>query len=297
MRKSCNVLFLTTATALWGLSIVSQALGNAYMGPFTFNVARFVVGAVALSPCLIFIARREKTNGRPSPLAGRRTLFGGGVLTGVVFFWSISLQQIGLLSVPAGKALFINSLYMVFVPVVNFFRGRRSGGWVWLGVILAAAGMYLLCVKDSFHLTRGELICLGSACGYTFHILCIDRYSPRVDCFYYTAVQFAVVALISSAMMLKFETPDLNDILLGWKPVCFSGIIAGCVAYTLQALGQRNFDPAIASLLLSMETVYGLIGSWIILGQILTPREISGCVLMFCAVILAQMPFKKTQTA
>ncbi len=292
MRKSSNVIFLTTATLLWGLSVVSQTIGNSYMGPFTFNVARFSVSVLAMIPCLLFIVRYEKLKGRQPITDSRALIFGGGI-SGVAFFLSISLQQVGLVTVPAGKAIFITSLYMIFIPVVNFFRGRRANGWVWAGVFLAVTGMYFLCVNGSFSMTRGELLCLGCAFGYTAHILLIDHYSPRVNAFFYTEIQFLVVAILSFLPMILFESPEISAIIRGWQPLCYSGIVAGCAAYTLQAIGQRNFDPAVASLLLSMETVYAAVGAWIILGQAMNAREIVGCVMMFCAVILAQLPLKK----
>ncbi len=294
MRKSSNVIFLTSSTLLWGLSVVSQTIGNSYMGPFTFNVARFSVSVLAMIPCLLFIVRYEKSKGRP-PIADRRALIFGGVISGIAFFLSISLQQVGLVTVPAGKAIFITSLYMIFVPVINFFRGRRTSGWVWAGAGLAAAGMYVLCVSGSFSMTRGELICLGCSFGYTAHILCIDYFSPRVNVFFYTEIQFVIVVILSIFPMILFESPEISAVIRGWQPLCYSGIVAGCAAYTLEAIGQRNFDPAVAALFLSMETVYAAIGAWLILGQAMSAREITGCVMMFCAVILTQMPLKKIE--
>lgn len=290
MKKRWNVLCLSLATLCWGLSIVSQALGNNFMGPYAFNTARFTVGVIAMIPCLAFIAARARAEGRPSPAADRPLLLKAGIITGTALFLSINFQQIGLLTVPAGKAVFICALYMLMVPAVNFFRGRPAGIWLWLGIAAAVAGMYLLCMEDSFSFSKGELICLASAAGYTFHIMCLDHYTPRLDVFFFTTVQFAVVAVLSAVMMFLFENPSLSGIISGWAPVCYSGIISGSVAYSLQALGQKNFDPSAAALLLSMETVYGTLGAWLILGERMTPLEVTGCLLMFGAVFLSQMP-------
>lgn len=290
MKKRMNLLCLSLATLCWGLSIVSQALGNNFMGPYAFNTARFTIGAFAMIPLLVFIAHRAKLRGLPSPAANLPLLLKGGTVTGAALFLSINLQQIGLLTVPAGKAVFISALYMLMVPAVSFFRGKPAGVRLWLGIAMAVAGMYLLCMQDSLSLSGGELICLGSAVGYTLQIMCLDHYSPRLDVFFYTAVQFVVVAVLSAAMMFLFEEPSLTAVIRGWAPVCYSGIIAGSVAYSLQALGQRNFDPTAAALVLSMETVYGTIGAWLILDERMQPREIWGCVLMFAAVLLSQMP-------
>ncbi len=283
MKRGFNVLCLTLATAAWGLSIVSQAVGGRYMRPFTFNAARFVVGTAALLPCLFAF--------RPPLGAGsRRDLLAGGALCGAALFCCINLQQSALNFVPAGNAIFICSLYMVLVPAVKRLLGVRASPAIWPAVALACAGMWLLSAAGGLSLSRGELLCLGCAAGYTCHILLLERYAPRVDCFALTAAQFAVVAALSSLGMFAFEDPSAAAVAAGWKPVLYSGVVAGAFAYSMQALGQRDYDASAASLLLSAETVFGAVGAWIVLDQAMSPREIAGCVLVFAAVLLAQLP-------
>ena len=287
MKRGFNVLCLSLATAFWGLSVVSQAVGSRTMRPFTFNTARSVVSVAALLPCL-WLFGSYKTFSRT-----RRDLLTGGALCGFALFVCINLQQASLHYVPAGNAIFICSLYMVMVPVVKFFCGARGSLALWLAVVLACAGMWLLSVAGGLTLSFGELLCLACAAGYTCHLLLLERYTPRADCFALTTVQFAVVAVLSCVFMFLFETPEWPAVVAGWRAVLFSGIVSGAIAYSLQALGQRNFDVSAASLIFSLETVFGATGAWLILGQKMTGREILGCVLVLTAVLLAQIPDAK----
>jgi len=285
MKGGKNVLCLTLATAFWGLSIVSQAVGGRFMGPFTFNAARFVISVAALVPALVFF--------RPQIAPNARQLLRGGALCGAALFFCINLQQASLLYVPAGNAIFICSLYMVMVPAVKALTGSRGSAALWLAVALACAGMWLLSSAGSVSLSRGEALCLACAAGYTCHILLLDRYSPRVDPVALTFVQFAVVATLSGLGMAAFEQPQMSAVAAGWKPLLYSGVISGSVAYSLQAVGQRNYDASAASLILSMETVFGALGAWLILGQRMSPRELCGCALVLAAVLLTQVPQKR----
>ena len=287
MKRGFNILCLSLATAFWGLSVVSQAVGSRTMRPFTFNTARSVVSVAALLPCL-WLFGSYKTFSRT-----RRDLLTGGALCGFALFVCINLQQASLHYVPAGNAIFICSLYMVMVPVVKFFCGARGSLALWLAVVLACAGMWLLSAAGGLTLSFGELLCLACAAGYTCHLLLLERYTPRADCFALTTVQFAVVAVLSCVFMFLFETPEWPAVVAGWRAVLFSGIVSGAIAYSLQALGQRNFDVSTASLIFSLETVFGATGAWLILGQKMTGREILGCVLVLTAVLLAQIPDAK----
>lgn len=287
MNRGFNVLCLSLATAFWGLSIVSQAVGNRYMQPFTFNAVRFVISVAALVPALIvFRSLRDFA-------AQKHDLLRGGVLCGAALFFCINLQQAALQYVPAGNAIFICSLYMVLVPVVKYLTGTHGSPALWLAVALACAGMWLLSAAGGLSLSFGEGLCLACAAGYTCHILLLERYAPAVDCFALTTVQFAVVAALSALGMTLLESPDWNAVLSGWRPLLYSGVISGSVAYSLQALGQRGYDASAASLILSMETVFGAVGAWLILGEAMNSREISGCVLVLIAVLLTQLPARK----
>lgn len=288
MKRGFNALCLVSATALWGLSIVSQAIGGRTMQPFTFNAVRFVISVAAMLPAAAFSCSRSRA-ARPWHDA-----LTGGVACGAALFVCINLQQASLLYMPAGNAIFICSLYMVFVPVVKFFLGTRGSPVLWAAVAAACAGMWLLSAAGGLSLSTGECLCLGCAAGYTCHILLLERFTPRTDCFALSTIQFAVVAVLSALCMALFDTPAWGAIVRGWRPLLYSAVVSGALAYTLQALGQRDYDASAASLILSAETVFGAVGAWLILGQKMNAREIAGCALILAAVLLAQLPSRKS---
>ena len=279
-----SVLLLLTAM-IWGSALVAQSVSMDLIGPFTFQCVRSILGALVLLPVIAVFSRGKK---EPTP-EERRTQWVGGVLCGCAFFVAGSLQQIGLCYTSAGKTGFITALYIVLVPCIGIFFHRRVGWNVWLGVLLAAAGLYLLCVTEAFTVGTGDLLVFISAFAFAVHILIIDHFSPKTDGVKLSCMQFAVNAVLSGICMFLFEEPAMGAILDCWLPIGYTGILSCGVAYTLQIIGQKDTDPTVASLLLSLESVFSALCGWLLLHEGLSGRELIGCALMFSAIILAQL--------
>lgn len=192
-----------------------------------------------------------------------------------------------------GKAGFLTALYIVIVPVLGVFLGRRPGLKVWAGVVLALVGAYLLSVKGGEGIATGDLLVIASAVVFSLHILVVDFVPAGVDGVKLSCVQFLVAGLLATVLALLFESFTFSDILAAWVPLLYTGIISSGVGYTLQILGQRTVNPTVASLILSLESVFAVLAGWVLLGQPLSPRELVGCALVFAAVVLAQLPQKK----
>ena len=280
-------LLLLLTSMIWGAAFVAQSAGMDYIGPFTFNGLRMLMGAAVLLPFLL-----KRRTGAHTNASERKMLLRGGILCGVALFVGSTLQQIGIVDTTAGKAGFITAMYVVLVPVMGVFVGHKQPWLVWLGVALSAVGMYFLCVHESLSLNRGDLMVLAGAVGFSFHILLIDRYSAHVDGVKLSCLQFFVAGVLGLVFMFLFETPQISQIFAAWLPLLYAGVFSCGVAYTLQILGQRDTDPTIASMILCLEAVFSVVFSWLLLGERLSAREIFGCVLIFAAILLAQLKGK-----
>ncbi len=290
MKKSTlrsSLLLLLTAV-IWGVAFVAQSAGMDHVGPFTFNAVRSVIGGFVLIPCIWFLNR-----GRPKQQTqSRRDLVLGGVLCGVFLAVASSFQQFGIQYTTVGKAGFITALYILLVPLLGMLFGKKAGWRVWLAVAIATGGMYLLCVKEGFSVAFGDLLVMTCALLFAVHILIIDHFSPRVDGVKMSCIQFFTCGAICAVGMLLFERPSPAQILAAWLPILYAGVMSCGVAYTLQIVGQRDTDPTVASLILSLESVVSVLAGWALLHQALSRRELFGCALVFCAIILAQLPGK-----
>ena len=280
-------LLLLLTSMIWGAAFVAQSAGMDYIGPFTFNGLRMLMGAAVLLPFLL-----KRRTGAHTNASERKMLLRGGILCGVALFVGSTLQQIGIVDTTAGKAGFITAMYVVLVPVMGVFVGHKQPWLVWLGVALSAVGMYFLCVHESLSLNRGDLMVLAGAVGFSFHILLIDRYSAHVDGVKLSCLQFFVAGVLGLVFMFLFETPQISQIFAAWLPLLYAGVFSCGVAYTLQILGQRDTDPTIASMILCLEAVFSVVFSWFLLGERLSALEIFGCVLIFAAILLAQLKGK-----
>ena len=276
---------------IWGIAFVAQSDGMNYVGPFTFNCIRMVIGGLVLIPC-IFILERMKGSRTEKKVerTNKKYMFIGGILCGIALGAAAALQQIGIQYTTVGKAGFITAMYIIIVPVLGIFFRRKAGVRVWISVIIAVAGLYLLCMSGSLKLGRGDLLVLLCALVFSVHILLIDYFSPKTDGVKMSCIQFLTAGLISAVPMLLFEKPAVSDITAAWLPILYAGVLSCGVAYTLQVIAQKDADPTVASLVLSLESVFSVLAGWVILGQVLSGREILGCVLMFAAIILAQLP-------
>lgn len=284
---------LILAAMIWGSAFVAQTVGMEYVGPFTLQACRCLLGALVLLPVIALMNRSKGRAAVPASPQYKKDLWIAGVLCGVILFVASSLQQFGLLYTTAGKSGFITALYVVLVPVFSLILGKKAPLTVWIGVTMAAVALYLLCVNERFTIGRGELLTLACALGFSFHILVIGHFSGRVDGVKLSCIQFFVSGLLGLVCMFLFEKPNWTSILKCWLPICYAGILSCGVAYTFQILAQKNTKPTIASLLLSLESVFAVLSGAVLLHERLAFKEYLGCALMFGAIVLAQLPDRK----
>ena len=285
-----NLLLVLTAF-IWGVAFVAQTVGMDYVGPFTFGFTRYILGGCVLIPVILF---RDRISGI-SETEDKRTLLIGGTCCGIALFVGSTLQQFGILYTTAGKAGFITALYIVIVPFLGIFMGKMAGKRLWVSVFLVAAGMYFLCINEEFRIGRGELLVFLCAFAFAGHILVIDHFSEKVNGVKMSCVQFFVCGILSAVGMLLFETPSAAAVTGAWIPILYAGVMSSGVAYTLQIVAQKDTDPTVASLIMSLESVFAVLAGWVLLGQKLSLKEILGCVLAFAGIILAQLPEKNNQ--
>jgi len=292
-------LLLILTALIWGSAFVAQSVSTDFIGTFTFNFLRSVLAAIVLFP-VIYIsdkikARDNKAKGVAVSASDRaksnKTLIIAGMICGVILFFAMAFQQEGLKYTSAGKAAFITTLYIVFVPLISIFIGKKPGISVCVGVCAAALGTYLLCVGESFAIGLGDLLVFCCALCYSAHILVVDRFVAGIDGVKLSFVQFMTVAVLSLVPMFCFETPDFTAISNAWLPVAYTGIMSSGVAYTLQIVAQKYTPVSVAPLIMSLESVFAAIFGALMLHERLSDREIVGCVLIFLAVILAQTTF------
>jgi drug/metabolite transporter (DMT)-like permease len=239
-----------------------------------------------------FFDRRGIDNRRPRNASQRKYLIMAGCISGVLLCAASAAQQIGIAYTTASKAGFITALYVVIVPLLSIFLKQRPTGQIWFCVLLALVGMYLLCMTGSFSVALGDLLVMVCAFGYSIHILVIDRFSPLVDGVRMSCIQFFTAGVLGIIPML-LEQPSLSGIFAGAMPILYAGVLSSGVAYTLQVVAQKDTDPTVATLIMSLESVISMLAGWVILGQALSPRELGGCALVFAAIIVAQLPERK----
>lgn len=297
-----NILLVLTAL-IWGVAFVAQSVGMEYVGPFTFTCVRNILGGFFLIPCIYFMQNSKKKAAiqtadithPPSDAApqNKKDLIRGGILCGIALCFASMLQQYGISYTTVGKAGFITSLYIVIVPILGIFLKKKPRLLIWFSVILAVFGLYLLCMTGNFTISTGDFLVLLCAIVFSIHILLIDHFSPKADGVKMSCIQFLTAGILSGAGMLILEKPALSSILAAWMPLLYAGILSCGVGYTLQIIGQKRTDPTVASLILSLESVFSVLAGWILLGQTLNNREMLGCAFVFIGIILAQLPQKE----
>ena len=301
MNKTKNTFLLLLTAFIWGIAFVAQSVGMDYVGPLTFNASRFIIGAIFLIPCIAFLDKlKEKENQAackniPAAPQNKKVLITGGICCGIAIAAASTLQQYGIAYTTVGKAGFITALYIVIVPILGIFLKRKPRLIIWFSVLLALVGLYFLCMTDSLSFSKGDTLVLLCAFVFSLHIMIIDHFSPMVDGVRMSCIQFAVAGVLCGIPALIFEHPTFSSLIAAWAPILYAGILSCGVAYTLQIVAQKNYDPTVASLLLSLESVFSVLAGWVILHQALSPREIFGCVLVFIAIILVQLPTPKTK--
>ena len=287
-------IMLLIAALIWGTAFVAQRAGVDILHPCTYNGVRNFVGCLALMPIIAIMNFRNKKSGthvKENP----KTLFIGGLVCGIILFTASTLQTIALVDADEGKAGFMTALYLIIVPIIGVFLGKRVRPIVWICVILATVGLYFLCVKEgtSFAFDKSELLLLGCAFVFALHILVIDYFSPKVNGVKLSFLQFFVVGIISLVYIIAVDKPQISDIVKCAGPILYAGVMSSGVAYTLQIIGQKGADPAVASIIMSLESFFALLAGIIVSGNEPTARALIGCAFMMVATILVELPAKK----
>ena len=283
-------LCLLLCTTIWGFAFIAQSVGMDKIGPFTFQAVRCALAVLFLIPCS-FLMELKSCNVQESAKKWKNpTLWKVGLICGCALFVATSLQQVGLVYTDAGKAGFLTAMYIVWVPVLGIFLGKNPPFTIVFSVVMAVIGLYLLSCVGVTQINKGDLFITGCALAFAVQITCIDRIAGELDGLRLNCVQALVVTVLSIPFVLMTETVDWGNVLACWKPLCFAGILSMGVAYTMQVVGQRSLEPTAASLIMSLESVFAVLGGWWLLGETMTTWEITGCVLVFAAVILSQLP-------
>ena len=287
-----NLTLLITAF-VWGVAFVAQTVGNV-VGPFTFQASRYILGGLVLLPVIFITDAIAKKNGTYKK-SDKKMLLKGGIICGLFLCISTGFQQVGLNYTTVGKAGFITALYVIIVPIMGIFVKKKVSPRIWFCTAISVVGLYLLCMTDKvFSLSTGDILIFCCAIGCAFHIMVIDRYIPYVNGIKLSCIQFFVAGIISIPLSI-FEQPTVEGIMSAWLPIAYAGFISSGVGYTLQIIGQKYTKPAIASMLMSLESVFAVLAAAVLLNQIPSMRESVGCIVMFVAIIIAQLPEKEVK--
>lgn len=312
-KKMRGNLMLILTAFIWGSSFVAQKSGMDLIGPLAFNGIRTLIGGIVLIPAIMFLknwkVKKALQAGETAAEVSEedrkkenRLLIIGGICCGIALLVASNLQQIGIFYTTAGKAGFITALYVVLVPICGLFIGKKVRPVIWLCVLASAVGLYLLCMpaEGGFgHINKGDLLIMLCALCFTGHILVIDYFSPKVDGVKLSCIQFFVAGILSIILMfpldpaLGFDLPSFSTLIDSWLPVLYAGVLSCGVAYTLQIVAQADTDPTVASMILCLESVFAVIAGMIILGESMSLREIAGCLIMFAAIVVSQLPAKE----
>mgnify|MGYP000786650082 CR=1 FL=1 len=313
-HKLRNTFFLFLTAMIWGAAFVAQSVSMDYIGPFTFICLRSVIGGLFLIPVIIVLdgIRRKSQNESANVVSSENTLHNiemdiekeekqrlswknkqlieGGIVCGILLFFANCFQQTGIQYTTVGKAGFITTFYIIIVPLIGLFFKKYGGIRTWIGVVIALAGLYFLCITQKLTIQRGDALILCCSVLYAGQILAIDHYNPFVDGVKMSCIQFLTGGVLGAVFMFLFENPSVAMILSAAGPILYTGIMSTGVGYTLQIVGQKGLNPTVAALILSLESVFSALSGYVFLHQVLTTRELIGCVLMFIAIVLAQLP-------
>ena len=313
-HKLRNTFFLFLTAMIWGAAFVAQSVSMDYIGPFTFFFLRSVIGGLFLIPVIIVLdgIRRKSQNESANVVSSENTLHNiemdiekeekqrlswknkqlieGGIVCGILLFFANCFQQTGIQYTTVGKAGFITTFYIIIVPLIGLFFKKYCGILTWIGVVIALAGLYFLCITQKLTIQRGDALILCCSVLYAGQILAIDHYNPFVDGVKMSCIQFLTGGVLGAVFMFLFENPSVAMILSAAGPILYTGIMSTGVGYTLQIVGQKGLNPTVAALILSLESVFSALSGYVFLHQVLTTRELIGCVLMFIAIVLAQLP-------
>ncbi|MCH5266411.1 MAG: DMT family transporter [Lachnospiraceae bacterium] len=300
-KKGRNSLLLVLTAFIWGIAFVAQSTGGDAVGPYTFNCIRSIIGGIVLVPVIKLLDGLHLTKKKPVSSEDWKLLLTGGIACGIALSVASNLQQMGIyMGSSAGNAGFLTACYMLIVPVLGLFLKKKCGWNVWLGIVIAVGGLYLLCIHGAFSIRFSDILLLLCALSFAVHILVIDHFAIQVDGVRMSCIQFIVSGVLSAIPMFFVDmkhsvsgiaawAPALTEP-SAWIPILYAGVLSCGVAYTLQIIGQQGVNPTVASLIMSLESVFSVLAGWVLLGEKLSGREILGCVLIFGAVVLAQVP-------
>ena len=283
-------LMLLITSLIWGTAFVAQSEGMNYVEPFTYNAMRTLLGGVVLIPVIILFRFLDKRNGKEKTDCSLKNTVIGGICCGIILFIASSFQQSGIAQTTAGKAGFVTALYIVIVPLIGIFLHKKMPLRMWLFIAIALAGFWLLCIKQDIGISSGDLLVFFGAISFAVHITVIDHFNEKnTDGVLMSCIQFFTAGLLMLICMFIFEKPAVSNIVGAGGTILYAGIMSCGVAYTLQILGQKHTNPTLATMLMSLESVFAALSGWLILGEKLSTKEFFGCVLIFAAVILAQL--------
>lgn len=294
MKKQFRgTIYLLLATILWGSTFVAQSVGMDYIGPFTFQASRCFLGSVALLP-IIAVSDHFKKDGKnffsrwSDPKLWKACLF-----CGIPMFIATSLQQMGIVDTDAGKSAFLTTMYIVFVPILGIFLKRKPSKWIPVSVVLSVIGLYCLSCVGVTRIGKGDLLLIGCAFVFAVQIICVGIFAPQVDCLRLNCLDALLCAVLSAVFMGFAETPTWQAIRDCWLSIAYAGVLSMAVGYSLQNVGQKYLESSAASLLMSLESVFAVLSGALILHERMSVWETVGCILVFAAVILSQLPDKK----
>ena len=301
MAKKMRILgpiMLVSAAMIWGLSFVAQKQGMEYVEGFTFNGIRSLLGAIVLIPFIVIRAVKNPVKLSPAEKEqSRRDNLKGILIVGLMLCIGSNLQQFAFNYIEPGRVGFITALYMLIVPLISFIvYKKKQPVTTWIGVILGVVGLYMICMggSTSSSLGKGDILALLCSFAFALHIIVIDKFAAKIDCVVLSCGQFFVTGVISCILMFIFESPNIQSIMQAAVPILYAGIMSCGCAFTFQVIGQKYTDPTISSMLLCLESVFSVIFSFIILGERMASVEYIGCAVMFVAIIIAQLPARKS---
>jgi drug/metabolite transporter (DMT)-like permease len=278
------IIMLWLTAAIWGFAFVAQRAGMEFIGPFTFNGIRFLLGSASLLPLIFWMKFKQK-----SPSAKQKNILRGGLLAGIVLFIGASLQQAGMVYTTAGKAGFITGFYVILVPLIGIFIGQHITRILWMGAFIALAGLYLLTINGPFILQYGDLLILLSAFFWAMHVQIINKLVDTHSALPLSAFQFAVCGILSLITAFTFETITIATIIQAAWPLLYGGLMSVGIAYTMQVVAQQHVHPVYATIILSFESVFAVIGGWLLLNELLSLRNLAGCILMLAGMVMVQV--------
>ena len=295
MNRMKSNLMLLVCAMIWGSAFVAQSSGMEHIGPWTFNAMRSLIGGMTLVALMPFLDKVRHVTVQEKKAMDQKTLLTGGIACGIVLCAASIFQQTGIQYTTVGKAGFLTALYTIAVPVLGMCIGRKTRPLVWICVGISVVGFYFLSMAESLSLSYGDGLVLVGSLLFAVHILIIDHFSPKTDGVRLSCIQFFTAGIISLVPMFLFETPSVTAIISAAVPILYAGVLSSGAGYTLQIVGQKDADPSVASLILSLESVFSAIFGFLLLHQVLSLKELAGCALIFGAIILSQLPENRKQ--